>query len=209
MEIVNVMASSLDGKIGANNHEDDGQRIELGLSSDADRDFLKTEIATCDAIVVGASSIRANGECLDWPGRNGVPPPWFVFARDPIPCQLGFWHQNEVPRYLVSRVSLPFPKSTTVTPLVFSQGDLVLEFYQYLASQELEKVLLFGGGILNGLFYDRKLVDKLHLSVAPVLLGIEGAPTLVHGLSHGCVKLDVVSSHSHENFVFLKYLVRN
>jgi riboflavin biosynthesis pyrimidine reductase len=74
MQIINVMASSIDGRIGLHDREGDAERQSIGLSGNADQNYLRTQIENADAIIVGATSIRANGECLDHPGASEAPP---------------------------------------------------------------------------------------------------------------------------------------
>lgn len=205
MLLVNVMASTLDGRIGANASESDSQRSELGISSQVDQEFLREEIHRCDAIVVGATSIRANGGCLDAVGVKGYPL-WCVLAQDPLASHLAFWQQSHIPRVVISQQQL-LSQDPLVPHLVYGTTHPALFTFDYLRSQGYKRVLLFGGGILNSLFYEKNLVDELKLTFSPLILGLNDASYFVAPRLLRPVRLILQSSHSKENFVFLSYKV--
>ncbi len=205
MKIVNVMASSLDGRIGLEKVEGDLDRQGRGLSSPADQHQLRGQIEGADAILVGASSIRANGECLDHVGKSGKPPLWIIFAEKEIPPHFHFWKQFHIPRIIISNQDL---QSFDPNVKMIVSQDPVAESIQQLHTYRCQQVLLFGGGLVNSWFYSRGLVDELVLSLAPKVVGRHKAPFLVEPkLSHS-VDFILQSSQVSENFVFLKYAVR-
>ena len=59
MKIINVMASSVDGFIGAKPNESDIERQQVRISSKADHDHLLSLMKSADAIIVGASSVKS------------------------------------------------------------------------------------------------------------------------------------------------------
>lgn len=199
------MASSLDGRIGLAAIEDDQERSEAGISSEADRNHLKREIASCEAVLVGASSIRANGECIDWNGAQGKPPYWVVFAQSEIPEDYKFWQQSDIPRIIISPNTLPIYGRKDVELIVSS--DPVASAMDLLKQKGFEKVLLFGGGIVNSWFYERKCVDELSLTLAPVLVGQENAPRLLEPKLSEKTDLKLISCENVQNFLFLKYAI--
>lgn len=207
MQIINVMAASLDGRIGLHDREGDDERQTLGLTGEADRAFLNAEISAADAIIVGATSIRANGCCLDQLGLNKQTPSWFIFAQNALPFTYPFWEQSHIPRYLVSAQALPLRASSGVVNLVYGDEDPVHFLMKFMKTAHFRHALLFGGGIVNQWFYERQLVDELRLSIAPLLVGKSTAPYLVApDLSHN-VKFELLASQSAESFVFLRYRV--
>ena len=200
------MASSVDGYIGWRKLESDEQRMGVGLTSDVDHDFLKMQMSECDAIIVGASSIRANGNCLTYCGRGGRKPAWLVLARSELPEGLSFWCQDEIPRMIFSPKRLPV-FSPHVSNIISEPEQLALKITDYCREHGYDRVLLFGGGLVNRIFYQAGLVDRLKVSIAPLLIGRVGAPRLMaEGLDHP-IKMNLQSSHSSENFVFLEYTV--
>jgi riboflavin biosynthesis pyrimidine reductase len=207
MQIINVMASSIDGRIGLHDREGDAERQSVGLSGNADQKHLRAQIASADAIIVGATSIRANGECLDHPGRLGTPPAWYIFAQNALPPDIDFWQQSRIPRFLISPRSLPIPVGSGVQNLVYGADDPALFLHQTLLSRKHEQCLLFGGGIINNWFYRQNLVDELRLTLAPLFIGQSSAPFLVAPELLHKVNFSLLASHSEESFVFLRYKV--
>ncbi len=209
MIIVNVMASSLDGRIGAHDQEGDQERQNLGLSGAADQKFLRRQIEQADAIIVGASSIRANGECLDHKGRDGRCPSWFVFAQRPLPDHYHFWRQTHIPRFIVSPSAVPIVPGSGVINLVTDEQNPAKFLTTKLKDSRIQQALLFGGGVVNQWFYAAGLVDELCLTLAPVLLGNAHAPFLVAPELPQPVNFSLLASQVEESFVFLRYKVRH
>jgi diaminohydroxyphosphoribosylaminopyrimidine deaminase/5-amino-6-(5-phosphoribosylamino)uracil reductase len=50
-----------------------------------------------------------------------------------------------------------------------------------LASRDIVTLLVEGGGVLLGGFFDRSLVDKVHAIIAPIIVGAADAPGAVAG----------------------------
>jgi riboflavin biosynthesis pyrimidine reductase len=207
MQIINVMASSLDGRIGLHDREGDAERQTVGLSGNADQRHLRAQIEASDAIIVGATSIRANGECLDHPGRLGSSPAWYIFAQNPLPFDIHFWKQSHIPRFLISAKPLPIPPGSGVQNLIYGSQDPALFLQAQLLKNNHEQCLLFGGGIINNWFYRQNLVDELRLTLAPLLIAQSSAPFLVAPELPRRVNFSLLASHSEESFVFLRYKV--
>jgi len=209
MQITNVMAMSLDGRIGVHDREGDLERQQLGLSGDADQSYLRLQIETCDSIIVGASSIRANGQCLDHPGITGRPPAWCILARSAIPHQSKFWQQTHIPRIIVSPAPLPM-YGDRVENWCFGDADPAAWLKNRLVIAGYSNGLLFGGGIVNRYFYNAGLVDRLKLTISPIIIGRESASHFIAPPVDPMVKLRLLSSHTAESFVFLDYaIIRN
>ncbi|NRA67078.1 MAG: dihydrofolate reductase family protein [Pseudobacteriovorax sp.] len=202
MKIVNVMAMSLDGRIGLKKVEGDDERKQAGISSESDQEHLCSEIQKSDVIIVGASSIRANECCLDHHGVNGKPPLWIVLAEREIPEAYQFWRQTHIPRIIVSTNEIP---SYSASVPVIHTTDIVSEVVELLKKQNSELALLFGGGIVNRMFYERQLVDELVLTIAPVIAGKSDAPYLVEPNLQSHVSLVLYESTAINSFLFLRY----
>lgn len=207
MKIINVMASSLDGRIGIHDREGDSERQSVGLSSSSDQVHLRKQIESCDAIIVGASSIRSNEECLDHPGRSGKAPTWYIFAKEAIPETFTFWQQTQIPRVLVSPKPLPINPGSGVENLCFGDADPALFLKDHIEKAGHQTCLLFGGGIINNWFYKHKLIDELCLTLAPVFVGRSHAPFLLAPELPETVKFSLLTSQVQESFVFLKYRI--
>ena len=207
MKLVNVMASSLDGRIGSTKIEGDEARELAGLSSLSDQMHLRRQIEQCDAIIVGASSIRANQECLRHQGVDGVPPTWYIITQSEIPPDYNFWNQLDIPRVIISTSDIPIHGAGVVLKKVKKVTASVI--YELAKSDNKQRCLLFGGGIINSWFYSAKLVDELVLTLAPKFVGKETAPYFVNPSLPHEVELSLLSSQVAENFVFLNYAVKN
>ncbi len=207
MQIINVMAASLDGRIGLHDREGDAERQSIGLSGASDQKFLREQIEACDAIIVGATSIRANGECLDHPGRQGQSPAWYIFAQNDLPEHLAFWRQEHIPRFLLSPKPLKIPTPSSVKNLVIGNQDPAEFLYRHLLDKNYKQCLLFGGGIINNWFYRQELVDELRLTLAPLFIGQSSAPFLLAPELSKSVQFSMLASQVEENFVFLRYKV--
>lgn len=207
MKIINVMASSLDGRIGIHDREGDAERLKVGMSNPGDQEHLRKLIESCDAIIVGASSIRANGICLDHPGKNSNSPVWFIFAQSLLPGSFAFWSQKHIRRVLVSASPLPLVEGSGVENLIYGSANPAMFLALYLKIHSFNRALLFGGGVVNSWFYNQQLVDHLELTLAPMMIGKANAPYLVAPELTQAVQFLLDSSHASESFVFLSYSV--
>jgi len=210
MELINVMAASLDGRIGSQSIEGDMARQQTGLSSQADQRHLRRVIETADAIVVGASSIRANQECLDHPGKAGHPLVWFILCQESIPESYQFWQQTNIPRILVSSdgIALPDSKgSASVETLAYGLQDPADFVYQELVARGFKRVLLFGGGIINRWFYAQGLVDRLLLTLSPLFIAQNHAPLLIQPNLEKPIQFSLNGLEHEGDYVFLDYQV--
>ncbi len=61
-----------------------------------------------------------------------------------------------------------------------SRVDL-LALAQELAQRDILALLVEGGGVILGAFFDRGLVDKVHAVIAPIIIGAADAPSPVAG----------------------------
>ena len=215
MKIINIMASSLDGRIGAEAIEGDKARQEVGVSGKADYQRLLAEMRMADAILVGASSIRANQVCLDhWggPSQNSdlQYPHWYIFATKPIPSEYTFWGQTHIPRTIMSRDKIDQTQvvaSQQIENLCYGDTKPAQFAVEALQMRGHRRVLLFGGGIINSWFYEGSFVNELKLTLAPVFIGHRQAPYLIEpDLSH-IVNLKLLSCEQQDGFLFVHYQV--
>jgi diaminohydroxyphosphoribosylaminopyrimidine deaminase/5-amino-6-(5-phosphoribosylamino)uracil reductase len=73
-------------------------------------------------------------------------------------------------------------------------------------------LLVEGGGVLHGSFFDQRLVDKLHAVIAPMIVGADGAPNAVAGRGaarmRDAIRLrDLTVERLGEDVLFSGYLV--
>jgi len=207
--ITNVMAISLDGMIGKHALESDVERRAYDFTNIDDREFVRDQLQKADAVVTGANSLRASG--ATWKVRNdrGVNPAWIVFTTRGLDANLEFWRQVDVRRVLVS----PFPvnegvcAASGVENWIFAENELD-SFIAKLEAEGMQRVLLFGGGSINKLFYENGLVDFAKITLCPLLISGVNSPRFVNlGLSQP-VHFEVISSVLKGDLVFLSYKVK-
>jgi 5-amino-6-(5-phosphoribosylamino)uracil reductase len=206
LEIINVMAASLDGKIASHPGERDKTRRELGFTNDDDRAHLLEMIKTADAVIVGRSSVEASGGAF--PGRNGKGafPIWVVLTNAGMRPDARVLQQADLPRWLVSRAPLPgLPLQPTLRNVVAGERAVTDVVVDELRAAGAERILLFGGAEVNGIFYKAGLVDQLVLTLCPIIIGHADAVPLVREVLPEPAKLALVSSQPKGNLVFLTY----
>ena len=207
MEIINVMAASVDSYIAAEPIESDEQRQKSLISCEEDHKHLLKLMKDSDAILVGASSIRANEECLEL--KNCDNPDWYIFTNSEIPSTYNFWQQNRIQRTLISTNSIKIHNAEVVKKefLQADKDEMVHQTVKALKDKGYKRVLLFGGGMINSWFYRLNYVDSLVLTVAPVLIGAKNGSHLVDPELTHPVELSLESSKAVGSFLFLKYRV--
>ncbi len=205
MKVTNLMLMTLDGEIASHHQETNDERLQDGLSNAYDQSLVHDEIMKCDAVIIGASSIRADPKILQVKNVRGVYPTWCVYTTRGFTDSLPFWQQNEVPRILVS----PTPVasfSKEVKPLVYGSKAPGAFLLEYLKAQGVDNVLLLGGGHVNQMFYQEKLVNELKLTIAPCLLA-KGNTRVVNAPLDHSVRLELLSSYAKDSFLYLHYRV--
>ncbi|MGF1521026.1 MAG: RibD family protein [Leptolyngbyaceae cyanobacterium] len=184
-----VLAMSADGKIA------DRDRTAARFSSREDLLHLETEIAQADAVLFGAGTLRAYGTCLsvrqpiliaqrqahqkpDQPiqivcSRSGQISPTLRFFQQPVPRWLlttqqgaSAWTQQDKFDRILSLLQVP-----TNWP----------DILQTLQHQGIQKLTVLGGGELVADFMQQNLIDEMHLTVCPLLIGGYTAPTPCDG----------------------------
>jgi riboflavin biosynthesis pyrimidine reductase/pyrimidine deaminase RibD-like protein len=157
-------AMSIDGYL------DDATDQRLVLSNDADWDRVDEVRAGCDAILVGAGTVRRDNPRLviRSPARRarrvaeGLP-------ADPV-------------KVVLSRSGDLDPEAAFFTvgdgeKLVYADIDTMLAD---LAARGVRRLMVEGGTGTHTSFLTRGLADELHLVVAPFFVGDHAAPRLVH-----------------------------
>ncbi len=207
--ITNVMAISLDGMIGKHALESDSERRAYDFTNMDDREFVREQLEQADAVITGANSLRASGSTWAVTNDRGINPAWIVFTTRGLDEHLGFWRQKNVRRIVVS----PFPVQESlctamgVENWIFDEKSLP-EFMKRLDAEGLSRVLLFGGGSINKMFYQNDLVDYAKITLCPLIIAGINSPRFVDlGLTKPS-HLRAVSSVLKGDLVFLTYKVK-
>jgi len=178
---------SIDGYIG-------NAASRLLLSNDADFDRVDEVRASCDAILVGAQTVRADNPRLlvrsplrrdERAARGLAPSPMKVTMtrRAQLDARAAFFTEGEAeklvycpsPRVVDARSRLG-PVATVV------DGGSTVEMRRLstdLAARGVERLMVEGGGCVHTQFLTDDLVDELHLVVAPLFVGDSEAPRFV------------------------------
>lgn len=187
--VVAKFAVSLDGKIAAASGD---SRWVSGAEAREWAHALRTRI---DAILVGSSTVLVDDPLLTArPGGEEAgrqPLRIIVDTRGRIPpmaSALGGL-TGETPTLVATgpdsapewRASLQARGAEVLTlPLAGDHVD-VRALLEELGRRDIVTLLVEGGGVIFGAFFDAGLVDKVHAVIAPVIIGAADAPAAVAG----------------------------
>jgi 5-amino-6-(5-phosphoribosylamino)uracil reductase len=178
---------SIDGYIGS-------AASRLLLSNVADFDRVDAVRASCDAILVGAATIRSDNPRLlvrsqarrdERTARGLAPSPMkvTVTSRAELDARADFFTIGEAEKLVycaTSRVRDAHAQLGPVATVV--DGGHTVEMRRLsvdLAARGVERLMVEGGGTVHTQFLTADLVDELHLVVAPVFIGDSQAPRFV------------------------------
>ena len=216
-----VLAMSLDGKIA------DIQRRAARFSSQADLDHLEARVAAVDGVLFGGGTLRAYGttlsvrhpELLANRRRQGRPDQPLQILWSPSGCLDRQWRffQQPIPRGLITTPTgaepwqgsphfdhlwvMPHPQTDP-----WDWPGLLAQF----PAQGLRTLALLGGGHLTAELLRHGLIQDVHITICPLLLGGAHAPTPVDGegfLAELAPRLSLVGSRTVADEVFLHYHV--
>lgn len=191
------MGQSLDGKIATRTGD------SFFVTGDDDRRHLHRLRALSDAVVVGAGTVVADDPQLTVRAVEGRNPVRVVL--DPnarVPDHARLLRDGAAPTLVLRAPGAPVPRGAAagVEVLRLPHGDGgfapggVLEL---LADRGLERVLVEGGGVTVSRFLCAGVLDRLFVTVAPLIIG-EGRPGLQ---LPGCDVLREVPRHQARRFV--------
>jgi 5-amino-6-(5-phosphoribosylamino)uracil reductase len=212
-----VLAMSADGKIA------DVERSAARFGSAEDRAHLEQQVAAADAVLFGAGTLRAYGTTLPVTSasllaqrqQGGQPPQpvQIVVSRSAQLAPDARFFQQSVPRWLVTTpigsanwLGKPaFERILTSGPEI--HWPLVFAQFEHLG---LSKIAVLGGGELVASLFAAQLVNELWLTVCPLILGGQMAPSPVTGagfLANLAPRLVLLEVRSVNQEVFLHYQV--
>jgi riboflavin-specific deaminase-like protein len=178
---------SIDGYIG-------NPAERLLLSNDADFDRVDAVRASCDAILVGAETVRTDNPRLlvrsprrrdERTARGLAPSPMKVTVtrRAQLDARAAFFTQGDAEKL----VYCPSPtvvdarsRLGPVATVVDGGGTVEMRTLSTdLAARGVERLMVEGGGCVHTQFLTEDIVDELQLVVAPVFVGDSEAPRFV------------------------------
>ncbi len=179
--IFSNLATSLDGKIAS------ADRGHFNLGTPADRRQMQVLRKKADAILMGASTLRSFRGPLRVKGAKTAPLNVVLSsALEGISTDWPFFRADDTKRLLFASTRAPLARRRAIAKV----ADLVLlDPKKPTASQiaaELERLgirrlLVEGGGAVMWDFVAEGLLDELHVTLTPWILGGSAAPTLVDG----------------------------
>ncbi|MEU8166757.1 dihydrofolate reductase family protein [Micromonospora sp. NPDC049004] len=181
-------ATSIDGYI------DDASEQRLLLSNDDDLDRVDAVRASCDAILVGAATVRRDDPRLlvrsasrraerVTCGRPASPTKVTLTARGDLDPTARFFTAGDPDRlvYCASGVLDKTRERVGRLATVVDGGDPVdlAWILADLAARGIRRLMVEGGGTVHAQFLTAGLADELHLVVAPFFVGDRRAPRFV------------------------------
>jgi riboflavin-specific deaminase-like protein len=182
---------SLDGYLG-------DQTPRLALSNDADFDRVDEVRASCDAIMVGASTVRTDNPRLvvrsrerreQRRARGLAPSPKkiTVTERLDLDARSNFFTAGEAEKLVYTsspRVADAEARLGPVATIVDGGRQVQMRrLSEDLADRGVGRLMVEGGGIVHTQFLSADLVDELQLVVAPFFVGDSSAPRFVSDAS--------------------------
>ena len=208
MHVTNVMLMTLDGQISESTSQSDHDRQETSFYNPDDRELLLSEIAAADAVVVGARSARLPGGVIALDGKKQ--PFWCIVTRNGFRGDESFLSDESVPKIIYSKSDcshLATKSNVLLGPRLGDDEASPSVVMEDLRRRGLCRVVLLGGGSMNNSFYRAKLVDRLKVTVAPLILASSGGSRFVDGALPEAVSLSLESSLVVGNHIFLEYIV--
>jgi 5-amino-6-(5-phosphoribosylamino)uracil reductase len=182
------VAMSIDGFI------DDASGHRLALSNQADFDRVDEVRAGCDAILVGAGTIRSDDPRLVLRskarrasrvarGLGETPFKVTLTGRGDLDPQARFFTLGDVEKivYATSPCADTARKGLSGVATVVDAGDPVdlRAMLADLSSRGVRRLMVEGGGEIHTLFLTSGLVDEIQLVIAPFFVGDPAAPRFV------------------------------
>jgi len=178
---------SIDGYIG-------NAASRLLLSNEADFDRVDAVRASCDAILVGAETVRVDNPRLlvrsqtrrDERAARGLPASptkVTVTRRAELDARAHFFRAGDTEKlvYCASpRVEDARVRLGPVATVVDGGDDVEMSSLSTdLADRGVERLMVEGGAMVHTQFLTENIVDELQLTVAPVFVGDSEAPRFV------------------------------
>jgi 5-amino-6-(5-phosphoribosylamino)uracil reductase len=179
---------SIDGYLGS------ASRPRLELSNDADFDRVDAVRASCDAILVGAATVRTDNPRLlvrsktrrQQRAARGLPPSPIkvtVTERLDLDARADFFTTGDTEKLVYcasARVRDAHTRLGSVATVV--DGGQPVEMRRIsedLGARGVERLMVEGGGKVHTQFLTYNLADELQLVVAPFFVGDSRAPRFV------------------------------
>jgi len=200
-------------------------RVTIGgrsgpIGNEADQDLFHALRTRVDAVMVGAGTLRAEkyGRLVRKPERREAraraglePDPLAVIVsgRLDLPDDLPMLHEPDQEVLVATFSDRELPGAAAIRYLRFKDGVVdIPRLLAILRGRGVRSVLCEGGPTLNAELLRAGGVDELFHCLAPKLAGEPDAPTMVTGVLHETVGLEVVSLLESDSHVFIRFYIR-
>jgi riboflavin-specific deaminase-like protein len=172
--VIGQLGQSLDGRIATESGH------SHYVTGEANRTHLHRLRALCDAVVVGGGTAAADDPRLTVRLCEGTNPVRVVLdTRARVADSLTMFRDGAAPTLLVrSEADAGVAASTEVVALPDRDGRIEpAAIVAALRARGLRRILVEGGGVTVSRFLEAGCLDRLHVAVAPLLIG-SGRPGL-------------------------------
>lgn len=210
VKIISNSAISLDGKLTTGTND----RVSLGSSEDLRRMSALRNWA--DAIVVGGRTYRnwpdpmlARQEDLSEPFNSKIKLNVIVSRSMDVPLTAKFFAEKTVlPLFMTIQENVPddFPCEVVACRNEITPAWIV----EVLEKRGVKNILIEAGGNLMFQFLRDNMIDEMHVTVCPKLIGGRTAPTLADGEGFDLARVRDLKLLKHETIgdeIFLHYRV--
>ncbi len=211
------VAVSVDGYI------DDNGPDRLRLSNAADFDRVDQVRADSDAILVGAGTLRADNPRLlvnseqrraarVAAGKPAYPLKVTVSHSGDLDSDLMFWHHGD--SKLVYTTTVGAAKARERLAGLADVVDLgenidLGALLDDLGTRGVQRLMVEGGSSIHTAFLSAGLADEIHMAVAPLIVGDEGAPRFLNPAKFpggSTRRMQLADVETIEDVVLLRYL---
>lgn len=164
--VIAQIGQSLDGRVATVSGDAQDISGEDGLA------HLHRLRALADAVVIGVKTALHDNPRLTVRLAKGHSPARVVI--DPngrLPNTIGLLSDPSVRRIVIQTVDKPRPEGVEVVTLPRSSWISPAKILSALYQRGLNRVLIEGGGITIAQFLEANLLTRLHVAVAPLLIG--------------------------------------
>jgi riboflavin-specific deaminase-like protein len=191
------------------------------IGNPADQDLFHALRTCCDAVMVGAGTLRAEnyGRLVRKPERRAAreragldpdPVAVIVSGRLDIPADLPLLHSPEQRIIVATFSDGELPGAAQFEYLRHDGGAVDMpRLLRELRERDIRCVLCEGGPTLNAELLRVGGVDELWHCLAPKLAGEPDAPTMVTGVLHETVEMTLASILENDSHLFLRYRLKN
>ena len=188
------MAMSVDGKVATPN------RTVTSFGSPRDLAHLYELRATADAIVCGSRTVEETSATLgnggdaylkmrQKAGLASYPVRVVVSGAGTLASNIPLWKAHPSPVVVLTSSRIPSIQCERLRSLAESvwvspseEIDFSAAFSWLAASYRVQRIMVEGGPTLNDALFRADLVDELHLTICPRLVGGWSSPTIVDGI---------------------------